>query len=242
MPESSVDQKDIQKLGELQQVYGSSMRRFLAPVAILLLSGLMTFFVRQFVEGREQRMLLVISIALMGLGSYVIVLMISQRNMGVKVYEKGLLAERPRQQVIVRWNSVARLWQDVTTHTYTVELRNGKKLQFTNDLRNVDDLGTVIGRKTSEMLLEKLINDYDKQRKIDFELFSVSTRGFATREGILNWENVSETIIDRRFFTIREAGQDGSWLVLAIAEIPNFHVFRDLMSARRDGFPTTLKQ
>ncbi len=234
---------EVEKLGEQEREFAASRRRIVIPFLIAVSSGLMLGMARLVLSGREQRFITWLGVGLLGLGFLVILLVFAQRDMKVTIFEKGLVAYRGKQYVVVRWNSIAKLWDEVSrvqavpfvgaaNHAYTIELRNDQKLHFTNDLQDVTELGAILRERTLLTLLEQAMKDYEKGRLMDFGPFSMSKTSIRSGGEDTSWNEIESIALDEDALTVRRKGEEGFWLNAPAAKIPNPHVLSALLARR----------
>jgi len=227
---------EAEKLGEVEGEYPASRRRWVAPILIVVSSGVMVAMARLVLTGEEQKFITFIGLGVLGLGLLVVLLLFAQRSMKVTVFEKGLVAYRGRQYVVVRWNSIAALWAEVSrmrplpfvNHAYTIELRNDQKLQFTDDLRHVTELGALLQERTLSALLEQASKDYEKGRKLDFGPFSLDKAGIASGGEVTAWGEIERLTLDEAALLVKRNHEETIWLSVPASRIANPHVLAAL--------------
>lgn len=227
---------EAEKLGELQAEHPANRRRWITPILIAISSGVMVATARLVLSGQEQRFVTLLGAGLLGLGVLIVALLFTQRSMKVSVFEKGLVAYRGRQYVVVRWNSIAALWEEVSrmrplpfvNHAYTIELRNGQKLQFTDDLYDVQTLAAVLRERTFPGLLEQASKDYEKGRKLDFGPLSLSKAGITFGDEVTAWGEIDRLSLDETSLVVTRKQEETVWLSAPASRIANPHVLAAL--------------
>lgn len=166
------------------------------------------------------------------------------RDQQVYVCTEGLAHVKGGQANAVRWDQVASVTQAVTiftyrvflipvvrirSHAYTIYRADGTRLVFKDNWRDVESLGTTIGRETRRYLLPRAIAAYDAGAPVVFGDLSVSQQGISKGGKLLPWNLYQSTQISNGAVLIRQQGKTLRWASVQIRKLPNFLVFVGLI-------------
>lgn len=161
-------------------------------------------------------------------------LAISNRNLRIVVFERGLASIRGGRADILRWDDITTVTQQVTdhyrygvkvntSHVYRVTLQNGRKVAFNDVIKNVGTLGETIQQKATAHLLPEAIRTLDSGTALTFNRLIISREGIGTVKGIAPWPEVDSVQMKAGLITVTRNGK--SWISQTAAQTPNLFVF-----------------
>ncbi len=219
--------------------------------AVLLLVGI-AFLIASFATTNPDSAsgFLVLGLILFASGLIWPAIFLFTRNQQVYVCTEGLVRVKGGQAEAMRWDQMASFFQAVniftyrvflipvvkmTNHAYTVFGASGTKLVFKDNWRNVEALGTTIGRETTRRLLPKAIEAYTAGAPVTFGDLVVSQQGISKGGKALPWHLYQGTQVNRGYVFIRQQGKTLRWASIPVRKIPNFLVFVGLIEYIQRG-------
>jgi hypothetical protein len=167
---------------------------------------------------------------------------IRKRDLRVVVFPEGLSYTKGGKTDFIAWDDIETVWQTITRvqGTFTVrsckiQLRDGTKIKFTNALRNVAGLITVVQREVTSRILDRARKTYLTGGTVSFGKFDISKAGISQGSRTLPWEQVSSVTVDKGVVTIKKEGRLLKWASATVAETPNFFVFAHLVGSQAPG-------
>jgi len=164
------------------------------------------------------------------------------RYYGLRVYvfTEGLVQVKGNKTAVVRWDQVKTIWQKVrkrflgsfylgTTHKYTLQQANGKKIAFNDGLKNIEVLGGTIIREVNSRLLPDLVATYDAGDPVSFGKLRVSIHGISIGEEILLWNQIKGVQVIKGVLAINKDGQWLNYPTIKAPKIANFPLFLALV-------------
>jgi hypothetical protein len=156
-------------------------------------------------------------------------------GLSAQVYTDGFIRTRFNQQEICRWDDIVAVWQYVvkryyngvytgTTHTYTIQKRDGTKLKFDDTLGNVEQLGNTIQEEVARRLLPLAIAAYNRGEPVPFGKLSLSGQGLSWGDKTLPWSEVQGVQINKGYLTVKKQGKWLRWANISVSQIPNLLV------------------
>lgn len=183
---------------------------------------------------------------------------IRRRTLGkrVLVFSEGLAYTQAGKTVTMRWDDIAAVWQNVvahyfrqpwqirhhysgTTHTYTVQLNDGRKYVFNDALSNVEELGSTIQQESLHRILPRLREAVEGGQAIPFGALTISKSGIARGYNVLPWAGVKNVEIFEGFLNVYSTKEPsvadliftkgkGTWASIPVAKTPNVFLFKAL--------------
>ncbi|MCC7449043.1 MAG: hypothetical protein IT324_16615 [Anaerolineae bacterium] len=160
---------------------------------------------------------------------------IRARGLSAQVFTDGFIRIRFNQREVCRWDDVVAVWQYVvkryyngvytgTTHTYTIQKRDGKTLKFDDTLGNVEQLGNTLQEEVARRLLPLAIAAYNRGETVPFGKLSLNTNGLSWGDKTLPWSEVQGVQINKGYLTVKKQGKWLRWANISVSQIPNLLV------------------
>jgi hypothetical protein len=189
------------------------------------------------------------AVAVIGLaiGIYYVFYPIIYRAWHVYVYNYGLISTRGNNVQTFRWDHIQAVWQEVvnyyrygrktrTTHKYTVQRKDGFRIEFKDQYTNVERLGNTILAETSRIMLPAVIQAYNSGQAVVFGPWTVSMHGLQKGSNLLPWHEVKNVELKQGVVAISKQGKLLNWGSMSVKDLPNPLVFLGLIDhARRRG-------
>lgn len=237
----------VRRLGKAQVMYASrnnlSLSRafgFLALLIGCLIIVLFLFIYTPFLSSWplwQVSLIPLIGLAWLGLGAWITLTSVRSRKLYVVLCSEGLLYIRGKIHAI-RWDQIMALWKDITidskgspSHVYTLHLTDGAIWTFTDDLVNVEELGTIIEDEVTNHVLPRVLTAYHTGTPIQFGDITLSVQGISVQRGgqrFLPWSHVRHLHLDDASLSIYRVGEFWDWATIPISEIPNVVVLKRL--------------
>lgn len=190
--------------------------------------------------------LMVIALGILTGCGYVIYRTLNWPHHRVKVFPAGLLNIKRKRFIVLYWGVVESVWEKITihrdknpflpgrrTHVFTVQLKDGEKVVFTDNLHDVATLGEIIAAETARRLLPQALKKYNEGEVISFGNWSVSQAGLENGTKTLPWETIGKVQISNGIIAIKQHGKLLYAGLERAEEIPNLSVFLELIDALR---------
>ncbi|MBN1180029.1 MAG: hypothetical protein JXD18_12525 [Anaerolineae bacterium] len=159
-----------------------------------------------------------------------------QRGTRALVFQDGV-AYTHGKTTVFRWDDVTAVWQNVTrhyrngvytgtTHVYTVQTGDGKKVAFNDVLDNIEGLGLKIQQECTNRLLPLALQAYDRGETLTFGKLGVSKAGMSKGDkDLLPWDEIKGVSLDKGIISIKKEGKWLRWSSVTVPQIPNIFVF-----------------
>ena len=204
---------EVSQLGSPLTEYRRSHVLFTSPL-LLLIGGLFMAFI--LITGRAKdwefwQILVGLAIGVGGIWGGVagIRKFIRERGARILIFPEGLAEINDSQTSMIRWDEVKSVTISRTsdfsiqsffnlfaqTLVFEVELKNGTKRTFTQEISNHKKLGETIRQETTKKLLPIAIEAFDKGQTVIFDSFAVSQQGFSHGNKTASWDKVKGFII-----------------------------------------------
>ncbi len=162
------------------------------------------------------------------------------RNLSVTVTADGLTQNKNGTLTSVRWDEIVGIWQAVTkryyngvysgtTHVYTVQKADGKKLVFKDVLKNVEELGNTIQSEATKRHLPRALETYNSGGTVTFGNLSLNRTGLTKGGKTLAWNEIQGVQIQKGYINIKQQGRWLRWANIPVSSIPNMLVFLTLV-------------
>jgi hypothetical protein len=151
------------------------------------------------------------------------------------VFEEGLAYTQNNVTELVRWDDVTAFWYDVThvqqsgrtastSHVYTVERNDGKKLIFKDTLGNIVKLGETIRDETTRRLLPRAVQALQAGETISFGKIAISKEGISQGKDTVPWDQIENIRLNRGIVAITWKDKRLKWSSIRVRETPNVFV------------------
>lgn len=236
------------RLGPLQSIYEpgreASLYRFVSLFSVIIGCLIILFF---FVAYNSlfsswplwQALLVpVIGVIWLILAAWIFLTPYIQQRLRIFVHKDGLIYSRGKIEVL-RWDQMERLWKDLdvgrkgpSTRAYTVRRSDDTFFVFTGELKQVEELGSLIESELTWRLLPRALAAFRAGGPVVFDEIVVSPRGIGVRPGrkLLQWDEFERLSVDEKKIALYKKGVDAAWSVINIANVPNVEVLKKLVS------------
>jgi hypothetical protein len=164
----------------------------------------------------------------------------------VYVYKYGFIFTKGNQPEVYRLDQVRAFWCEVTdhytngrysntSHKYTVESDDGRKVVFDDHFKEVEHLGDWLRDNTAAYILPKMQAILNAEGVASFGFLAISSQGIVQGKELLPWSEIKEIDLSEGRFIVKEKGGWLSWASPRAADIPNFAVFCAMIEAGRDN-------
>jgi hypothetical protein len=117
-----------------------------------------------------------------------------------------------------------------TTHVYTIESKNGKRLVLNDSIKRVEAVARIIEEKTFSGLYSQASQSYNSGKKLAFGDVILDTGGIRIGKKEYAWNQIERVFLRQGVLQI--ARKDGSFFKNArvpVAAIPNFRVLVSIL-------------
>jgi hypothetical protein len=161
------------------------------------------------------------------------------REYQVDIREQGFVYSTVFETVNVPWSDVTTVWQAVrarqrngptTSATYTVLLKNKKKLVLDNErFKNAEGLGNTIQREVTRRLMPKYIGIMRAGGTAEFGRLSINKQGISNGVELIPWPQVKGVQVNNGIININIEGKWLAWSSIMTHEIPNLFIFLEMI-------------
>jgi len=181
---------------------------------ILLIGGLVMAFIIITGQAKDwDAWQIVVGLAIgvggIGGGIFGIRKFIRERGARILIFAEGLAEINDTQTSIIRWDEIKNVTISRTsdfsiqslftpfaqTLEFTVELNNGTKRTFTQEIKDHKRLGETILQETTKRLLPSAIESFKKGQTVTVGRLTVSQQGFVEGNKTIPWSEVKEITI-----------------------------------------------
>lgn len=164
----------------------------------------------------------------------------NNRHYEVKVSPVGIAQVNHGRATIIRWDDVTQIWQNVTrhyyngvytgtTHYYKLISNDGRKLEFKNNLHNIEQLGQTLQSEVTGRLFHQAAETYNSGGTITFGKLTISKQGLSNGKETIPWDKVKGVKLDRGVISVQKEGKWLNWTSQTVAQTPNIWVFTALV-------------
>jgi hypothetical protein len=178
----------------------------------------------------------VIALICFGLAALADVFAVRVLHRTVVVHANGMVVTQDKHQAIYRWDQAASVTQYIvrrytngiysgTTHRYTLRMMDGRRVVFSDGIRNVEQLGKQIQAGVSTELLPRALAAVRGGQTISFGKFGINQGGITLNTAILPWNEVASIDVKRGAIVIRKRDQRRAWGTTSVGVTPNVFIF-----------------
>ncbi len=185
-------------------------------------------------------------VVLSGLGSFAIgcylwLKDLRDPDLHVLVFPNGILLIQEGIESTALWDDVAAVWRSIkvrklfglvainTSHTFTIQLADGKTFRFHDAIENVEELGSIIQEQVIKRRSPHIYDALKKGNAVSFGELSVNARGLSYKQKSVPWHEVESFKVVKNSIHIRERGKRQSWVSFKVAEMPNVPILLALV-------------
>ncbi len=193
--------------------------------------------------------LLIVGLLLVGLGGYMLWLVIASLGTRIQLFEGGFSATQRGKTTVAAWGDVTTITQQIvrmrsygipvwTSHNYRLILANGAKLRFTESVGKVGNMGETMQRQITQALTPRALEALRTGANLPFGKLSVNPMGISNGSETLPWNEISNVTIQNGVIVIGRQGKRLRWGSSSVAKTPNVYVFLSLVDMMRRGSQT----
>ena len=171
-------------------------------------------------------------------------LAITNASLRVVVLERGIASIRGGKANLLRFDDITSVTQQITdqyrygvkvntSHVYRVRLQDGRKVVFSDVIKNVAALGETIQHEATVRLLPDAIRRLETGIPLTFGKLVVSRDGIGTGQEIVPWSQVDPVKFNAGFITISRQGKKLAGGTQSAGKTPNLYVFLALVERMR---------
>jgi len=156
-------------------------------------------------------------------------------NMRFYVFKNGFIYARGRKYRVVHWDQVVAVFQKHTasryssSHTYTVRVQEGRVIQIGDAVNRVIDLGTMIQREVTNLLLPRAIASYKDGETLSFGRVNVTIQGVNNGKEMIPWDQMDAIEVRNGLIVVQKYGRVMKWSTVREHETPNVYVLQNLV-------------
>ena len=156
-------------------------------------------------------------------------------NVRFYVFKNGFIYARGRRYLVVCWDQVIAVFQKHaagrygSSHTYTVRVQEGRKIQIGDAVNGVVDLGTMIQREVTNLLLPRAIASYKSGETLSFGKVNVNIQGVNNGKEMIPWDQIDAIETRNGLIVVQKYGRVMKWSTVRERETPNVYVLQNLV-------------
>jgi hypothetical protein len=183
--------------------------------------------------------IIAIGAALVVMGVTLVVRAWRNRGLRVLVFPEGIVCLGRGDEQALCWDELKRIWRKKNQEHWSrawygtlvlrVERLDGRSMEFDDSLPNLENLCSIFYRATLPHLLPQAMATYESGKELDFGKLHVARAGLRYEKEAVRWNDVQEIKFGGDQVAVYKKGKWGRWCQIRLAEIPNAHVFRELL-------------
>src|SRR5260370_37541501 len=157
-------------------------------------------------------------------------------NVRCYVFKNGFIYARGGKYRVVRWDEVVAVFQKhsagrySSSHTYTVRVQKGREIQIGSAVTRVIDLGTMIQREVTNLLLPRAIASYKSGETLSFGKVDVTIQGVNNSKEMIPWDQIDAIEGSNGLIVVKKYGRVVKWSTVREHDTPNVYVFQYLVN------------
>lgn len=174
-------------------------------------------------------------------GIYYALYPIIYRSYRVYIYTYGFVATKRGEVSVFPWQDVDGFWMQVvkhrqygistgTTHKYTVQRRDGKKIVFKDSYVRIEQLGDTLSDQLMAVMMPQALATVHAGGTVDFGPISVGPQGLMKGNKVLPWQEVQDVDIRNGQMIIERQGKFLNWATFYVWKVKNVMVFLHLVN------------
>lgn len=236
----------VYELGTQIAEYASPVKRniqlILGAILLIIGVGVATYGVTSPLTFRAtQRELVIAAGAVIALIALITLeTSIRYRQTIVRVFQQGMVCERDGKVETIRWNAIQGLWQNVTkhyrngiytgtTHVYTIQTSDGKKMVFNDRIKQVEKLGEQMQDAITALRLPEAYAAYQSGQGVGFGPLTISLNGVSKGNQSVAWNELQGVELVKGFVKFKKQGAWFNFANVRVSEVPNLFVFLSLV-------------
>jgi len=156
-------------------------------------------------------------------------------NVRCYVFKNGFIYARGRKYRAVRWDQIVAVFQKQTagryssSHTYTVRVQEGREIQIGDAVNRVIDLGAMIQREATKLLLPRVIASYKSGETLSFGKVNVNIQAVNNGKEMIPWDQIDAIETRNGLIVVQKYGRVMKWSTVRERETPNVYVLQNLV-------------
>jgi len=156
-------------------------------------------------------------------------------NVRCYVFKNGFIYARGRKYRVVRWDQIVAVFQKHTagryssSHTYIVRVQEGREIQIGDAVNRVIDLGTMIQREVTKLLLPRAIASYKNGEALSFGKVNVNRQGVNNGKEMIPWDQIDAIEVRSGLIVVQKYGRVMKWSTVREHETPNVYILQNLV-------------
>jgi hypothetical protein len=174
------------------------------------------------------------------LGLFGLVSSLRSWQVGAALYENGFAYKDAAGVRQVSWPDIESVWQNVTkhyrrgaytgtTHVYTVQTKDKRRVVLNDKLPGVEQLGNDILSHAAVLLFPAYWQALQSGQRLSFGPLAIDQQGLYSGAKTLPWAEIKAIKIQQGVISVKKEGGWLNWASVSVPQIPNFYVFYDLV-------------
>ena len=155
------------------------------------------------------------------------------------LYEDGLAVNRRQGLQVVRWNQVDWVKQAITrhyyngvytgtTHLYTIATQDQVKIQLSDQLSKIEDLGKAVQQGVSGALWPRYLRALQAGQRLTFGPLGLDSQKLYSGNKELPWSEIKAISIKKGIISVKKEKGWFNWASVTVPQIPNFFIFLEI--------------
>jgi hypothetical protein len=174
------------------------------------------------------------------LGLFGLVSSLRTWQVGAALYENGFAYKDGAGVSQVSWADIESVWQNVTkhyrrgaytgtSHVYTVQTKDKRRVVLNDKLPGVEQLGNDILSHSAVLLFPAYWQSLQGGQRLTFGPLAIDQQGLYSGAKTLPWSEIKAIKIQQGVISVKKEGGWLNWASVSVPQIPNFYVFYDLV-------------
>ncbi|HET8843070.1 MAG TPA: DUF6585 family protein, partial [Ktedonobacteraceae bacterium] len=169
-------------------------------------------------------------------------------DLKIYLFSHGLIRTRKAKVDLVHWGQITSIVEKSQrssfsfsrkTQGFVIKSNTGVTLKFDSTLKHMNHLGENIRRGILLHRLPSVIEAYNRGSMLPFGPLTVSKQGLSNSRELLMWDEIRNIEFrptkDGGVVVITDVVEPSPWVELNASQIPNTHVFLELVKYARTG-------
>ena len=228
-------------LGQSVKVYGRKPRNRIYFVVLLLAGSLFLCSGCFAVFEGEQLGSFLFPVGLIFLIIALVVLYLDRQNRdnAVQLFTRGLLYKKAGKVQSVQWDDIEAIYQEIsmttlgyglgqTFYKFILELCDRTQLKFSDDIKEIEELGHRVQEAVSWKLRPVLQDKLAKGEKVEFGPYALSSEAIYYKDEPIPWESVNKLQVSNHAVLVKAEGRRFKLTSVRTPKIPNPYLFIEL--------------
>ena len=110
-----------------------------------------------------------------------------------------------------------------------MRVQDGREIQIGDAVNRVIDLGTIIQREVTKLLLPRTIASYKSGETLSFGKVNVNRQGVNNGKEMIPWDQIDAIEVRSGLIVVQKYGRVMKWSTVREHETPNVYILQNLV-------------